>query len=145
MYLIWTLQNIVSTAEGFTSCKLESSCEVHMYFTYTRPSSIPVITAEKYFPAFIVLCISNIVWVCTAVLLWCYHCKCSLPPGWFNTPVHSQPGGASSSSGAFDWSKGRCQPSERGQLLTHKHMNVQCQLPWELNSVVRIMNRSGCR
>ena len=33
MYLIWTLQNIVSTAEDFTLCKLEISCEVHMYST----------------------------------------------------------------------------------------------------------------
>jgi len=49
MYLMWTLQNVVSTAEGFTPCKLESSCEVHMYLTFTRPSFTPVIIAEKYF------------------------------------------------------------------------------------------------
>ena len=38
-----------NTAEGFTSCKLESSCEVHMYLTYTGPSFTPVIITEKYF------------------------------------------------------------------------------------------------
>ena len=65
-------------------------------------------------PSFHCVVHSNIVWVCTVVLLWCYHCKCSLPPGWFNSPVCRQLERASSNSGASDWSEGRYQPSGRG-------------------------------
>ena len=51
---------------------------------------------------------------CTVVLLWYHHCKCSLPPDWFNSPVFRQPEWTSSSSEASDWSKGRRHPSDRG-------------------------------
>ena len=110
-YLRWVIWETLryywaSCTWGLLNCTNHCCCFIYYMFKGTFPTHM-----------ILTFCSASLL-ECFIVFLLVTHClntlKCSLLPDWCDTTVYCLPEWTSSSSWMFDCSKGRCQPSDKG-------------------------------